>query len=148
MSPRFVFISAMISKGILLLPAIFFILAGCRDPEKSPTGDPGNGGLLLPEQFEALVVADSIGPARHIAVNRNGDIYVKLTYNDAMDGRGGTVGLRDLDQDGKADTIVYFGDYKDEGGSAVGVTIHDGYLYTSTVTTVLRNILTEGKLVP
>ncbi|MEJ7682382.1 MAG: hypothetical protein WKG06_31930 [Segetibacter sp.] len=45
-----------------------------------PPGDPGNGGLYLPTGFEAVVVADSIGPARHIAVNDNGDIYVKLRF--------------------------------------------------------------------
>ena len=50
-----------------------------------------------------------------------------------MNGAGGTVGLRDLNGDGKADSVVYFGDYKDVGDSAVGMTIHNGYLYTSTV---------------
>ncbi|MDH4091394.1 MAG: PQQ-dependent sugar dehydrogenase [Cyclobacteriaceae bacterium] len=120
----------------------------CSRPIELPPGDPDNGGLILPTNFEALVVADRTGRARHITVNDNGDIYVKLTYNDAMQGEGGTVGLRDINHDGKADTIVYFGDYKDEGGSAVGVTIHNGYLYTSTVRKVYRNKLTPGKLVP
>jgi glucose/arabinose dehydrogenase/mono/diheme cytochrome c family protein len=115
---------------------------------KLPTSDPGNGGLLLPENFKALVVIDSIGHARHLAVNDNGDIYVKLTFNSKMNGGGGTVGLRDMDNDGKADSVVYFGDYKDEGGSAVGMSIHNGYLYTSTVRQVLRTKLTPGKLVP
>ena len=103
-------------------------LAGCSAPGL-PASDPDNGGLILPGGFEALVVADSVGRARHIAVNDNGDIYVKLTRNDAMKGKGGTVGLRDLNDDGKADSIVYFGDYTDVGGSAVGVTIHNGYLH-------------------
>lgn len=125
-----------------------FCLAGCGKPIELPKGDPDNGGLFLPDGFEAVVVVDSIGRARHIAVNDNGDIYAKLTFNDAMHGRGGTVGLRDNNNDGKADTIAYFGDYTDEGYSAVGVTIHNGYLYTSTVRTVLRNKLTSGKLVP
>lgn len=124
------------------------LLLQCSRPIDLPPGDPNNGGLVLPTNFEALVVAERTGRARHIAVNDNGDIYVKLTYNDAMKGEGGTVGLRDIDHDGKADTIVYFGDYKDEGGSAVGVTIHNGYLYTSTVRKVYRNKLTPGKLVP
>jgi glucose/arabinose dehydrogenase len=72
---------------------------------------------------------------------------VKLRFND-VPGAGGTVGLRDVDNDGKADTIAYFGDYKDEGNSAVGVSIHNGFLYTSTVRQVLRNKLTPGKLIP
>ena len=113
-----------------------------------PPGDRKNGGLFLPDGFEAVVVADSIGPARHIAVNDNGDIYVKLTYNDPMHGKGGTVALRDADHDGKADIITYFGDYKDEGGLPAGMNIHNGYLYTSTVRYVLRNKLTPGELIP
>ena len=123
-------------------------MAGCTSSDPVLKGDPDNGGLFLPGNFTALVVADSIGRARHLAVNENGDIYVKLTFNDSLKGAGGTVGLRDLNNDGKADSIVYFGDYKDEGYSAVGVTIHNGYLYTSTVRQVLRTRLTPGKLVP
>ena len=119
-----------------------------KGKEELPPGDRRNGGLYLPEGFEAVVVADSIGPARHMAVNSNGDVYVKLTYNDAMNGRGGTVALRDADRDGKADIITYFGDYKDEGGLPAGMVIHDGYLYTSTVRYVLRNKLTPGELLP
>ena len=141
------------SKPLSLTKAILIgftviSLTRCDRPAELPPGDRDNGGLFLPRNFEALVVADSVGRARHIAVNDNGDIYVKLTYNDAMKGAGGTVGLRDTNHDGKADTIAYFGDYKDEGGLAVGVTIHDGFLYTSTVRIVLRNKLTAGKLVP
>jgi glucose/arabinose dehydrogenase/cytochrome c553 len=123
-------------------------IIGCKQNAQRPKADPDNGGLFLPGDFEALVVVDSIGEARHLAVNNNGDIYVKLTYNDRMNGSGGTVGLRDLNGDGKADSIVYFGDYKDVGRSAVGMTIHNGYLYTSTVTQVLRNKLKDGELVP
>lgn len=133
---------------IMLCLLTIACLTQCAKPVELPSGDHDNGGLLMPDGFEALVVTDSIGRARHIAVNDNGDIYVKLTFNDAMNGRGGTVGLRDTDFDGRADTIAYFGDYTDEGQSAVGVTIHNGYLYTSTVRRVLRNKLTPGKLVP
>lgn len=134
--------------GIFLCVSLVLVTIHCDKPLERPPGDPDNGGLFLPGNFEALVVVDSIGRARHLAVNDNGDIYVKLSYNDAMKGAGGTVGLRDLDQDGRADSIVYFGDYIDEGRSAVGVTIHNGYLYTCTVRRVLRNRLTPGELVP
>src|SRR4051794_2130438 len=123
----------------ILISITAAILVACEQPSHLPQGDTNNGGLLLPKNFEALVVVDSIGPARHLAVNDNGDIYVKLTYNDAMNGAGGTVGLRDLNKDGRADSVVYFGDYKDEGSLAAGITIHGGYLYTSTVRQVLRN---------
>lgn len=134
------------SAGMLFALCIG-ILVSCNT-SKLPKADPDNGGLFLPDNFEALVVVDSIGKARHLVVNDNGDIYVKLTDNPAMNRTNGTVGLRDLDHDGKADSIVYFGDYKDVGSSAVGVTIHNGYLYTSTVNQVLRNKLSPGELVP
>src|SRR5688572_8544034 len=110
---------------------LVFCFSRCNRRENIPAGDANKGGLYLPLNFEAIVVVDSIGPARHIAVNDNGDIYIKLTYNKSMQGRGGTVALRDANNDGKADSIVYFGKYKDEGTGAVGVTIHNGYLYTS-----------------
>jgi len=55
------------------------VLFQCQGPQLPP-GDPDNGGLFLPEGFEAVVVADSLGSARHLAVNHNGDVYVKLRY--------------------------------------------------------------------
>ncbi len=139
---------SLIIIRVLWFSIFLFTITQCREHITLPPSDPDNGGLFLPDGFEAVVVADSTGRARHIAVNDNGDIYVKLTYNDKLNGAGGTVGLRDMDKDGKADTIVYFGDYIDEGYSAVGVTIHNGFLYTSTVRQVLRNKLTPGKLIP
>lgn len=137
----------MRKDSVLVILSLAFTVQ-CNRPAILPPADPDNGGLILPGGFEALVVAEKTGRARHLTVNENGDIYVKLTYNDARKGAGGTVGLRDTNHDGKADTIAYFGDYKDEGNSAVGVTIHNGFLYTSTVRTVYRNKLTAGKLVP
>lgn len=128
--------------GIILLITGFTLIR----EQSSPDGDPGNGGLFLPDGFVAAVVIDSVGQTRHIAVNSNGDIYAKLRSSRA--GQGGTIGMRDLDNDGKVDSVVRFGDYEDVGGSAVGVTIHNGYLYTSTVSQVLRNKLKSGELVP
>jgi len=133
---------------IILLGIIFLVQCKTKEIKPQPPGDSNNGGLFLPGGFAAAVVVDSIGRARHIAVNDNGDIYVKLEYNDLMHGRGGTVGLRDADNNGKADIITYFGDYVDEGGLPAGMSIYNGYLYTSTVKYVLRNKLTPGQLIP
>jgi len=120
-------------------------LIQCSKHIELPPSDPNNGGLFLPDNFEALVVTDSIGRTRHIAVNDNGDIYAQL--NNSKDGKG-TVVLRDINKDGKADSIVYFGDYIDKGRSATGVSIHQGYLYTSTKRMIYRNKLTAGEMVP
>ena len=51
---------------LILVTSIFF--TQCKTPVPLPKGDADNGGLFLPDNFEALVVADSTGPARHLAV--------------------------------------------------------------------------------
>lgn len=128
----------------VLLLGIFF--TACTKKEKLPNGDADNGGLFLPGGFEAVVVVDSIGNARHLAVNENGDVYVKLTKSAQ---RFGSVALRDVNNDGKADSISYFGDYKEEPGyGANSMRIHDGYIYFTTKEAIYRNKLTPGKLVP
>ncbi|MEP7319970.1 MAG: c-type cytochrome [Panacibacter sp.] len=118
----------------------------CNTETKLPNGDPGNGGLFLPDHFEAVVVADSTGPARHLAVNDNGDIYVKL--RNSKKGEGGNLALRDTNNDGKADSIVHFGDYFNEGSLSNCMRIHDGYLYFASELVVYRMKLTPGKLIP
>lgn len=127
---------------------LFSILAVSCQVEYSaqlPPGDPDNGGLLLPDGFEAIVVADSVGPARHIAVNQNGDIYVKLkrVYKN-----GGIAVLRDTTGDGKADLIKTFSVDQTSGNYETGMEIHNGYLYYSTHLYVFRYPLIPGALIP
>jgi len=130
--------------ALVVLVSIVIFLSNRSD--KQPEGDRENGGLFLPGGFNALVVVDSIGKARHLAVNENGDIYVKL--RDAAP-KQGNVALRDIDGDGKADSIAKFGDYEvTPGYGPTGMRIYNGYLYFSTGGTVFRNKLTTGKLVP
>jgi glucose/arabinose dehydrogenase len=117
----------------------------CKQEHQLPASDPDNGGIFLPDNFEAVVVVDSIGRSRHIAVSKEGDIYAQLS--DPENGKA-TIALRDVDNDGKADSIVRFGDYIDKGVAATGVTIHNGYLYTSTRKIIYRNKLKPGELVP
>jgi glucose/arabinose dehydrogenase len=128
---------------------IYLLLIACSfhcKKSNSPAGDPDNGGLILPEGFEAVVVVDSLkGAARHLAVNSNGDIYVKLRFPNE---KGGNAALRDLDNDGKADSIAYFDEYLDKSSYGTEMRIHNGYLYFSSVTRVFRQKLTPGKLVP
>lgn len=126
---------------------LVLVFAQCSDPSVTilPMSDKDNGGLFLPGGFEAVVVVDSIGETRHIAVNDNGDIYAQL--QSSGDGKG-TIAMRDLDYDGKVDSIVHFGDYIDRGRGATGLTIHNGYLYTSTKKHIFRTKLAQGKLVP
>ena len=110
-----------------------------------PKPDLNNGGLYLPDGFGALVVADSVGSCRHLAVNDNGDIYVKLRL---ATGDAGNVALRDTNGDGKADIIKRFGDYPNDGTFATEMRVHNGYLYFSSEQIIYRQKLTPTKLIP
>ena len=97
-------------KNYYLL-TLFALLVNCQSDTVQiiPKTDSDNGGLVLPDGFGALVVVDSIGESRHLAVNHNGDIYVKLRINT---GDKGNVALRDTNGDGKADIVERFGDFQ------------------------------------
>lgn len=125
---------------------LLFLIAGCSIEDNLPQGDVGNGGLILPPSFEAVVVTDSLrGRARHMAVNENGDIYVKARFPKRG---GGNIALRDTTGDGKADVIVPFGGYPDDGTYGTAMRVHNGYIYFSSQLVVYRQKLTPGKLVP
>ncbi len=129
--------------GFILILAI--TITNCKTTDELPAADPDNGGLFLPEGFGAVVVVDSLeGRARHIAVNDNGDIYVKARFPK----NGGNIALRDTTHDGKADIIQPFGDYKADGTYGTAMRIYKGYLYYSSQLVVYRSKLTPGKLIP
>jgi len=127
------------------LPLVFslLIILSCsakKDSKINIIADDVNGGLELPEGFHAVVFADNIGRARHIAVNDNGDVYVNLrTLNEGK----GLVALRDSDKDGKADIIEYFGNT-----TGTGIDIKDNMLYYSSDSTIYRVPITNGQLLP
>ncbi|WP_211229723.1 c-type cytochrome [Olivibacter sitiensis] len=164
----------------------FFASTSCQSSSNLPLGDKDNGGLFLPDGFEALVVIDSIGGGamlenssprprprrvvapnqpprirsnqgnsttpqgnyfgtRHLAINDNGDIYAKLRVS-TPDGKA-NVALRDIDGDGKIDSIIYWGEYE-SGQYGTDMRIHNGYLYYSSELLVLRSKLIPGTLIP
>lgn len=84
--------------------------------------------LTLPSGFKATTVVESFGTVRHIAVNSNGDIYLKLDR--LKEGKGIYV-LRE--KNGKYEVVNSFGNY---GGT--GIAIKDGYLYASSNFDVYR----------
>jgi glucose/arabinose dehydrogenase len=133
---------AMKYFALLLL---FLTLSNCNPADELPPADPDNGGLFLPDGFQAVVVVDSLqGRARHMAVNENGDIYVKARFPK----QGGNIALRDTTGDGKADIIQPFGDYKADGTYGTAMRIYNGYIYYSSQLVVYRSKLTPGKLIP
>ena len=132
-------------KVVLYLLLLAGLFIQCEKHKGLPPGDPDNGGLLLPDDFEAVVVTDSIeGKARHLAVSPEGAVYVKLKRSE--DPRAIAV-LQDTDKDGKADTIHRFGDQKG-GNYATAMRIYKGYLYFSTELVVYRYKLNPDTLVP
>jgi glucose/arabinose dehydrogenase/mono/diheme cytochrome c family protein len=118
-------------------------LAACRAPALPP-GSPGNGGLELPDGFDAVVVHEGLGRARHLAVTHDGIIYVKLRAPNPK----GLVALRDTTGDGRADEVEVFGDYDDTGEYGTAMRLHDGYIYFSTAGEVYRQKIVPGRLVP
>ncbi len=133
----------------LLVASLLFFTA-CESNDSSTTtgeAEPAkeyaaiDNDIRLPQGFKAVVVADSVGRARHIAVRENGDIYVQLR---SEKNSGGIVALRDTDGDAMADMSQYFG--STEG---TGMDIHNGYVYASSDEAVYRYPLPEGdRLVP
>jgi glucose/arabinose dehydrogenase len=97
--------------------------------------DADNAGLKLPTGFSALKVAENVGRARHLVVNNQGDVYVKLS---GKVGDKGIKVLRDLNNDGRTEEVTGFGNY---GGT--GIAIHNGYLYASSDEEVFRYKLND-----
>jgi len=117
----------------------------CKVEQELPKADANNGGLHLPRGFDAVVVVDSLKTAaRLIAVNDNGDVYVKARFAKA----GGNAALRDENGDGKADIVEVFGDYPNHGTYGTAMRVYNGYIYFSTELVVYRQKLTPGKLIP
>ncbi len=113
-----------------------------QDQSPAPSATPlYDDHIELPDGFKAIVVHPGVGPrARHIAVNRNGDIYVQM--NRLVRGKG-IVALRDTTGDGRADIVAWFGDH-----TGTGIAIHKGYLYCSSDQAIYRYPLHPDELVP
>jgi len=134
----------MIIPQKLLLLGVFSGLISisglCQRKGSGNINVPQDGGLILPEGFSSIIVADNLGPGRHIAVRENGDIYLAL--RELRDGKG-IVALRDKDGNGSADSIVYFADTR-----TTGIELAGDFLYFSNFEEVWRVPLIPGELIP
>ena len=135
-------------KKLRILPIVLLFLtalAGCSQAfnegdDKNSESNAASGELDLPPGFKAVVVAEGLGTGRHLTVRDNGDVYLQLR---SSQDKGSTVAMRDTDGDGTADVIRYFADLP-----GTGIGIQNGYLYTSTTTTVQRFKLQGDQLLP
>ncbi|MBS0000565.1 MAG: PQQ-dependent sugar dehydrogenase [Cyclobacteriaceae bacterium] len=134
-------------KILFFIIGSLFFLVNCSQPREQAAEeikilpDRNNGGIVLPEKFGALVVADTLGRGRHLAVNENGDVYVHL--GKLTDSGHGIMALRDTDGDGRADRVRGYGTVP-----GTGIQIHNGYLYFSSRTEVYRAEITGNQLLP
>lgn len=126
-------------KPILLIMSVFLFgsyscLAGNDDQQnekKTVQARPeASAGLKLPAGFTAIKAADNTGRARHLAVTKQGGIYVKL---DRLKENKSIMYLQDTDGDGIIDKETGFGDYR-----GTGVYIKDNYLYASSDEDIFR----------
>jgi len=115
----------MKGKTVYLIIALCFLLESFMSvPDQTAIE------LQLQPGFQATTVVTELGRNRHLVVNSNGDIYVKLAQ--LKDGKGILV-LRDADKNGQYKIVNSFGNY---GGT--GIAIKEGYLYASSNDQVFR----------
>ena len=86
--------------------------------------------IKVPNGFSTTNVAKDFGRVRHIAVNSNGDVYMKL---EKLNSGKGIIRLRDTNKDGTMDDTLKFGNYV-----GTGIALKDGYLYASSNSEVFR----------
>ena len=128
-------LSSMRLLGLLLFASMILTTACKKDNDSSGnpsnlTPDADNGTLTLANGFGAITMSAQTGKARHIAVNSNGDVYVKL--NELKNGNGILV-LKDANNDGRADSETGFANY-----TGTGIAIKNGYLYASSDQAIFR----------
>ena len=99
--------------------------------------------LTLPPGFHATIVADGLGPMRHLAIRDNGDIYLSTGRGVAPEGGAGIVALH-LGPDHKADQTKAFGIV--DGGT--GIRIWHGALYAASASRVYRFSFHGKDLIP
>jgi glucose/arabinose dehydrogenase len=119
---------------LTVLATLIALLGACGRHRASATSATGgcDESIKLPPGFCAVVFSESAGPARHIAVRKNGDVIVGVL--DVRRQPGGMLALRDTNHDGHADVAERFG----EGGVHGVLLGGDSVLYASTGTAILR----------
>ncbi|MCL7974070.1 MAG: PQQ-dependent sugar dehydrogenase [marine benthic group bacterium] len=103
--------------GFVVCLATLLSAEGAASQHARPECDPDNGGITLPEEFCALVVADGLGRIRHLAVQPDGDIFVAIRGR--RNQTGGVLALRDTTGDGRADVRLRL--VEDRGGTGIAL---------------------------
>ena len=116
-----------------------FVAVLCAAPAMADEVD----GLKLPQGFHASMVAEGLGPVRHIAVRPNGDLYISTPR--ARTGIGGGIIALHLDANHKqAGEPQHFGAV--DGGT--GIRFYKGALYASTPSRIYRYSFSGKAMTP
>ena len=118
--------------GVALIASSAVALIAAAEPD----------GLTLPPGFHASVVAEGLGPIRHMTVRGNGNIYVSTPQNPDPT-KSGIIALR-LDANHHVDEMQHFGSI--DGGT--GIRFHNDRLYASTPSGVYRFAFRGAELIP
>ncbi len=98
-------------------------------------------GLILPPGFHASLMAEGLGPLRHLAVRPNGDIYASTGGEGAKP--EGLVAIRP-GPDGKAAQVEHFSSVN--GGTGIG--LYHGMLYAASDRAIYRFRFQGDTLLP
>lgn len=98
-------------------------------------------GLVLPPGFHATVVAEGLGPLRHLAVRSNGDIYASTGGENA---KPEALVAIELGAGGTATRVVHFSNVN--GGT--GIRLYHGMLYAASDTAIYRFRFRDSSLLP
>ncbi|GAB2970799.1 hypothetical protein GCM10027049_00310 [Mucilaginibacter puniceus] len=118
------------NKTALYIAGAITTLAALTSLTINQKQNPLPANLSLPQGFSATIVADSLGPVRHLEVTANGNIYIK---ENSIRSRKGLYYLTDTNNDGFFETKAGFGDYP-----GTGIKIKNGYLYSSSNSAIYR----------
>ncbi len=124
-----------ISLFLSCLVLIFTLQSFKNNPKPPQTNLTIASEIKLPPRFTSTILGTELGSTRHLAISKNGDIYAKMSK--LKDGKGICL-LRDTNKDGIIDETKYFGDY-----TGTGIFIKNGYLYTSSNSSIFRYKLNE-----
>jgi glucose/arabinose dehydrogenase len=121
--------------------AIIVLLGAATAFLAAPSLAQAPDGVTVPPGFHATVVADGLGPIRHLAVRDNGDIYVS-TGRGKLAAGSGIIALHQ-DASHKADRTEHFG-----AAAGTGIRIQNGALYAADANKVYRYDFRGDELVP
>ncbi len=116
---------------LVLIILIATLFSQCKSDKKNTVETKTvETNVQLPKGFSIKTVAQELGALRHMAISKNGDIYVNRSV---LKDDKGIILLKDTDKDGTIDQKQQFADVP-----GTGILIKDGYLYTSSNSGIYR----------